>query len=173
MRRLGEPVKRRIVEHLACYRSHGEIVELIAEEFNIVLPPRHVRAYDPTSFQFAGRHEWMEYHSTVRRRFEEHVGEVAIAQRAYRLRSLQHAHDKVHKEVMGADPHDLVDLSKELRGILEQAAKEVGGVFTNVSRTVRANSFATTPVTIEEKRNILAERIFSAMQKALPRPDTD
>ena len=173
MKRLPECVKRRIVEHLACYRTHAEVVDLIAEEFNFLLPPRHVRAYDPTSFQFAGRHEWMEYHSTVRRKFEAHVGEVAIAQRAYRLRTLQQAHDRLFSEMMDASPKDIVDLSRELRGILEQAAKEVSGVFTNVSRTVGANSFATTPVTIEEKRNILAERIFSAMQKALPLPDTD
>lgn len=35
MRRLQDVVKRRIIEHLACYRTHTEVAELIADEFGV------------------------------------------------------------------------------------------------------------------------------------------
>ncbi len=116
MRRLSEPVKRRIVEHLACYRAHSEVAELIADEFGVKLTPRHVRAYDPTSFQFAGSHRWLEYYQTVRKRCVNEVGEVAIAHRAYRMRQLQRIFDKAW---------DRGDYRQALQ-TLEQAAKEMG-----------------------------------------------
>ena len=171
MKRLPECVKRRIVEHLACYRTHAEVVDLIAEEFEIHVPTRHVRAYDPTSFQFAGRDDWVEYFGVVRRRFETQLGDVAIAQRAYRLRALQQAHERLLGDMMNANPNERVDLSREVRAILEQAAKEVGGVLTNVSKSESTSVVANFPVTIEEKRNMLALRIAEAMQKVLPAPD--
>ena len=47
MKRLPEAIKKRIVEHLACFQKPADVVELIAEEFDVTLTPRHVRAYDP------------------------------------------------------------------------------------------------------------------------------
>lgn len=116
MRRLPEAIKRRIVEHLACYRTHTEIAELIADEFDVKITPRHVRAYDPTSFQFAGSHRWLDYYQTVRKRYLHEVGEVAIAHRAYRMRQLQRILDRAMNRG---------DLQRALQ-TLEQAAKEMG-----------------------------------------------
>ena len=65
---------------------------------------------------------------------------------------------------------DLADLFQERRAILEQAAKEVGGVFTNVSRTENASIVATMPATIEERRNMLADRLGEALRKGLLAP---
>ncbi len=100
------------------------------------------------------------------------LGDIAIAQRACRLRSLQHLHDELLDRMRAAGSPDLVDLSKELRGVLEQAAKEVGSMFTNVSRSESTSVVATLPVSIEDKRYMLAERIAEAMRKALPAPDS-
>jgi hypothetical protein len=116
MRRLSDAVKRRIVEHLACYHTHAEVANLIADEFAVALTPRHVRAYDPTSFQFAGSHRWQDYYQTVRTRCAKEVGEVAIAHRAYRLRQLQHILDRACERG---------DYRQALQ-TLEQAAKEMG-----------------------------------------------
>jgi hypothetical protein len=116
MRRLSDAVKRRIVEHLACYYTHAEVVELIAKEFDVTMTSRHVRAYDPTSFQFAGSHRWLEYFQVVRKRFANEVGDVAISHRVYRLRRLQQIFDKAW------DRGDLV----RAQAVLEQAAKEAG-----------------------------------------------
>jgi len=119
MRRLPAPVKRRIVEHLACYCTHSEVAELITNEFGISLTSRHVRAYDPTSFQFAGSDRWIEYHRTVRERCDRELGEIAIAHQAYRLRQLQQIHDRAR---------NCGDYALALK-ILEQAAKEMGNYF--------------------------------------------
>lgn len=121
MRRLPEVVKRRIVEHLACYYGPAEVVELIAEEFGIDVTPRHVRAYDPTSFQCTASSRRIDLHKATRRRFEQEVAEIPIAHRAFRLRRLQQIHEK-------AVETGNLRLAAEA---LEQAAKEVGGMFTN------------------------------------------
>ena len=94
MSRLGEPIKRRIVEQLACYHSHTDVVALICEEFGVVVTSRHVRAYDPSTFQFAGGPRWREYHAQARRRFESEIADNPIAHRAYRLRRLGQIHDR-------------------------------------------------------------------------------
>ena len=89
MSRLPEPIKRRIVEHLACYRSHVEVAKLIAAEFEVTLTVRHIRAYDPTSFQFAASQRRRDYYRQVRARCANKLAEVAIAHRAYQLTQLQ------------------------------------------------------------------------------------
>ena len=157
MRRLPDPVKRRIVEHLACYRSHAEVVELIAAEFDIALTPRHVRAYDPMCFQFAGGTRWQEYHGLVRHRLETELAEIPIAHRAFRLRRLGQLHD------MARNAGDL----EEARKALEQAAKETGNVYTNVAK-VQGSILPGQPAddrTPEEARNMLAERLREAMER--------
>lgn len=116
MRRLPEAVKRRIVEHLACYQTHAEVVKLIADEFGVTLTSRHVRAYDPMSFQFAGSHRWLDYYKTVRDRCVHKIGEIAIAHTAYRVRRLQSIFDTAWEH---GD-------SRQAMKILEQAAKEMG-----------------------------------------------
>ena len=116
MRRLSEAIKRRIVEHLACYRTHAEVTDLIRDEFGVMISSRHVRAYDPTSFQFAASHRWLDYYQTVRKRCAKEVGEIAIAHRAYRMRQLQRILDRAM---------DRGDYRQSLQ-TLEQAAMEMG-----------------------------------------------
>jgi len=98
-----EPVKRRIVEHLACYRTHAEVVDLIADEFGVSLSPRHVRAYDPMSFQFAAGEKWREYDRLVRDRFATEIDTIAISHRAWRLRRLT----EDYYRAVEAEPPDL------------------------------------------------------------------
>lgn len=121
MRRLPEGVKRRIVEHLACYNTPNEVVELIKQEFGCELTPRHVRTYDPMCFQFAAAHRYRDLHAVARKRFEQEVAEMPIAHRAFRLRRLHQIHEAAF------DRGDLVTAAKAL----EQAAKEVGNMFVN------------------------------------------
>jgi hypothetical protein len=130
MKRLSEDVKRRIVEHLACYQTHSAVSELISQEFGINVPPRHVRAYDPGSFQFAGAHRWIEYHKLVRERYAREVGKVAIAHRIHRLRRLSDLHDDLFERALSSDTvAETIAFSVEARAVLEQAAKEVGNWF--------------------------------------------
>lgn len=119
MRRLSKAVKRRIVEHLACYQSHAEVVVLILEEFGLALTPRHVRVYDPHSFQFAASHQWLEYHQTVREQFRSEIGRIAIYHKAVRLRRLEDLYFRAADR--GND--------RSAMKLLEQAAKEVGNCY--------------------------------------------
>jgi hypothetical protein len=119
MRRLPDAIKRRIVEHLACYQTHAEVAELITDEFGVTMTPRHVRAYDPTSLQFGGSHRWLGYFQTVRQRCANEIGDIAIAHRAYRLNQLQHIHESAVAKG---------DYRQALKA-LEQAAKEVGDCY--------------------------------------------
>lgn len=92
------------------------MAELIQQEFDVTLTSRHVRAYDPTSFQFAAALRWIEYFKAARRRFECEIGQIPIAHRAVRLRRLWQLHERA------------LDFGRrdEARACLEQAAKEMG-----------------------------------------------
>jgi hypothetical protein len=116
MRRLSNAVKQRIVEHLACYQSHAEVVALILEEFGLALTPRHVRVYDPQSFQFAASHQWLDYHCAVRERFRSEIGNIAIFHKAFRLQRLEDLFIRASEQGDG----------RQAAKLLEQAAKEMG-----------------------------------------------
>ena len=127
MQRLTKDMKRRIVEHLACYRSHAETATLLNEEFGISLTLRHVRAYDPSTFQFAGSAHWIDYHRLVREKFAMEIQSIAISHRAYRLNRLQE---------LFYDAKDNGHLRQAAK-ILEQAAKEVGYYYDKASANYR------------------------------------
>ena len=127
MERLTESTKRRIVEHLACYRSHAETAQLVNEEFEISLTPRHIRAYDPNTFQFAGSAHWIDYHRLVREKFAMEIESIAISHRAFRLNRLQE---------LFYDAKDNGHLQQAAK-ILEQAAKEVGYYYDKASAIYR------------------------------------
>jgi hypothetical protein len=159
MRRLTEVVKRRIVEHLACYRTHAEVTQLILDEFGVVLTVRHVRAYDPTSFQFAASDRLQDYHAQARKRFLEDIADVPISYRAFRLRQLGKIHDLEMRRGNTAGA----------RATLEQAAKEIGNVFTNVSKVqgsaLPGQLASTQDFSADEMRNMLADRLADAVDR--------
>ena len=116
MKRLTQDMKRRIVEHLACYRSYAETAALLRDEFGVSLTVRHIRSYDPATFQFAGSADWIDYHRLVREKFAVEIQSIAISHRAYRLNQLQE---------LFYDAKDNGNLRQATK-MLEQAAKEVG-----------------------------------------------
>jgi len=128
MKRLPEAIKKRIVEHLACFQKPADVVKLIAEEFDVSLTPRHVRAYDPASFQFAASYRWLEYHAAVRERYREEIGKDAIAHRRYRLAQLQRTVD-VALSIMDKGGDGRLEASEQIRKAVETAAKEVGDFY--------------------------------------------
>lgn len=119
MRRLSEEIKRRIVEHLACYCGHTKVVELITNEFGVKLTNRHIRAYDPMSFQFSGSQRWQDYFQQVREQYSSEIGQIAIAHRCFRLLRLQD---------MCEEAYEKGDY-RLCASILEQAAKEMGNCY--------------------------------------------
>lgn len=119
---IPDEVKRYIVVALACYDSPSAVAEAVREEFKIDLPRQSIQNYDPT--KYAGRNlakQWREMFHAEREAFKKATSDIPIAQRAFRLRALHRMADKAEK--MRNLP-----LAAQL---MEQAAKEVGDVFTN------------------------------------------
>lgn len=122
MAALKEEVKLYIVQCLACYDTPSQVADSVKEEFGIEIPRPNIQAYDPTKSQ--GKNlsvGYVDIFNATRQAFLDDIKNIPIASQSFRLRSLQRMHD------YALSRKNFV-LAKE---ILEQAAKEVGGSFTN------------------------------------------
>ncbi|WP_028353449.1 DUF2280 domain-containing protein [Bordetella petrii] len=122
MARLTDGIKRFVVQALACYDTPTQVVDAVKEEFGLVVSRQQVATYDPT--KATGKtlaKKWRVLFDDTRKRFRAEVAEIPIADQAYRLRTLQRAMAKAERQGNVAMVSQL----------LEQAAKEVGGAFTN------------------------------------------
>ena len=120
--RIADNVKAAIVRLNARWETPKQVVAAIKEEFGLELSPQSIEGYDPTKYN--GRDlskKWREVFDRERKRFKEDVSDIPIASKAYRLASLASMH---REAVKAGNRHQAAQL-------LEQAAKEVGDVFTN------------------------------------------
>lgn len=124
MAKLTEPIKIAIVQGLACFDTPTQVAEAIKEEFGVVLSRQQVGSYDPTKPNNASKgiaKKLRALFEETRKQFLESAAEIPIAQQSYRLRALQRNFQK-------ADAKGNIAMAAQL---LEQAAKEAGGAFTN------------------------------------------
>ncbi|MBN3822338.1 DUF2280 domain-containing protein [Burkholderia sp. Ac-20384] len=122
MATLNEAVKCFIVQALACYDTPTEVADSVKAEFGIEVSRVQVAQYDPTKVAGKGvGKKWVELFHATRERFRREVAEIPIADQAYRLRQLGRLFDRTARSgnTVGAAQ------------LLEQAAKEAGGAFTN------------------------------------------
>jgi len=119
MARLEEAHKTYVVQQLACFRSPSEVCDLVKEEFGIEIDRQQVRNYNPLQVEVAAK--WQALFDATRKKFLETQAEIGIAQQSYRLQELQEWY-------WWAKRKKNAGLARE---ILEQAAKESGGGFTN------------------------------------------
>jgi hypothetical protein len=135
--KLTEPIQHFIVEQLAFYKSPSQVAELVKEEFEVEVTRQLVRTYNPTQNPVAAK-RWAAIFEATRKRFLETIADIPIANQAYRLNEIQSLY-------LGAGRN--AGLKKEL---LEHAAKEVGGMFTN-RREISGQGGA--PIQIETRTN--------------------
>lgn len=138
-RKLTEEIKFFIVAQLAMWKTPSEVVDLVREEYEKEVTRQTVHGYDPTTK--AGEAlsaELREFFFTTRRDFEQSIKGIAISHQSYRLKELHRLY------VKNSQLGNVV----EARLNLEQAAREVGGAYTN-KRTVVVD-------TIENARRALA-----------------
>jgi hypothetical protein len=122
MAKLTEEQKTFIVQQLACFDSPSQVAAAFFEEFGVKIERMQVAQYNPERAAAKTVHEkWKAIFYATREAFLEASSRVPIAQQSYRLRSLQRLHDLAVERKNAA-------LAAQL---LEQAAKEVGGAFTN------------------------------------------
>ncbi len=122
MPKLSEEQKTFIVTELAAYRSPTEVAQRVKEEFGIEIDRRQAYEYDPTKAHGKplGK-KWKDLFAKARKDFIKKASEISVSHKSYRLREIADMH--LRAKQMG----NLVLASS----LLEQAAKEVGGSFTN------------------------------------------
>lgn len=123
MAKLTDVHKVFIVQALACWDTPSQVAEALKEQYGLDVPRTQVAQYDPT--KAAGQKglakKWVDLFHATRKRFREEVAEIPIADQAFRLRALGRIYERhiSRGNIVGA------------ASVLEQAAKEVGGAFTN------------------------------------------
>ena len=94
MAALKEPVKMFIVQSLACFETPQQVVEAVKQDYGIEITRQQVALYDPT--KVAGRNlskKLKDLFDRTRKDFRENVEDIAIANKAFRLRELQKMYD--------------------------------------------------------------------------------
>lgn len=125
MATLTDDVKAFIVQALACHDTPSQVVEAVQEEFGIAVTRMQVQTYDPTKAQGkALSKKWRDVFEATRARFLKETAEIPIASQSFRLRALQKMYEKTAAR-------GNVPLAAQL---IEQAAKESGGMFLNRNR---------------------------------------
>lgn len=122
MAKLTDQQKLFIVHALACFDTPQQVAEDFKERFGQEITRMHASQYDPTKESGAtlGAKLRAVFEAT-RKAFLADISTIPVANQAYRLRAINRMAEKAMSK--GNAP-----LAKEL---LEQAAKEVGGAFTN------------------------------------------
>jgi hypothetical protein len=119
---LSGNVKVFIVERLACFDAPTEVRTAVKQEFGVDVSLPRLTAYNPTkaSGQRLSNQLKVLFEAT-RKRFLEDTASIPLVHQNYRLHVLQ-------RQLKRADAAGNASLVMQL---LEQAAKEVGGMFTN------------------------------------------
>ena len=122
MAALSTEVKAFIVQSLACYDTPAKVIELVKENFMVTVTRQQVSAYDPANAMAKSlSQKWVDLFNVTRTRFQTEITDIPIANKAYRLRTLDRMMNK-------AENMRNMALAATL---IEQAAKECGDAYTN------------------------------------------
>ncbi|MFW3573473.1 DUF2280 domain-containing protein [Kosakonia cowanii] len=122
MATLKGEVKAFIVQSLACFDTPSMVVESVKKEFGISITRQQVESHDPTKANGKGlAKKWVDMFNDTRNRFQTEIADIPIANKAYRLRTLDR---------MAARTENMKNFSLTAQ-LIEQAAKEVGDAYTN------------------------------------------
>jgi len=147
MATLKEPVKIFIVQALACRDTPQEVADLVKQEFDIEIDRMQCSSYDPT--KVAGRNlskKYVQLFNDTRQKFDDGLIDIPIASKYYRLKQYQKQLEKTKN-------------AKTILKILEQAAKDAGGQFTNKTEV-------TSEVTQTTVTQATDEQVAEAVRKA-------
>lgn len=164
MAELSEHQKLEIVEMLACFRAPTDIVKHFGEIHGLEISHQQVGSYDPTRSYYEAGDRWRELFEAKRKWYLEDAASVPTANQGYRLNTLQEGIDAAKK----AKNWPLV------AQLLEQAAKETGGLLTN-ERNLRVDDRRqrAADMTSEDRVAAIAEVVRQALeQRQLPAPVT-
>lgn len=165
---LTEEQKTMIVLGHARFMRPAEIILMLREEFEIEADRFQVTKLNPERTCYEGGNQWRDLFEQARKQHIEDTATVPIANQGYRLNTLQEGVNAAKK----AKNWPLV------AQLLEQAAKETGGLLTN-QRDVRIDDSRrqrASELTPEDRKMALAEIIRQALEARdagqLPAPTT-
>ncbi|UXE40760.1 DUF2280 domain-containing protein [Raoultella ornithinolytica] len=122
MAALKPEVRAFIIQELACFDTPSQIVESVQKEFKVQVTRQQVASHDPTKAAGKGlAKKWVDLFNELRDRFLNEISDIPIANKAYRLRVL-------NRMAVNAESMKNYGMTAQL---LEQAAKDVGDVYTN------------------------------------------
>jgi hypothetical protein len=153
MAQLKREIKLFIVRSLAVFNTPTETANAVQEEFGIKVTPQKCEAYDPT--KRTGKDlskEFVDEFNETRKQFKENLENIPIANKVYRLQKMQN--------IINANSKN----SMLVLTALEQAAKEVGGAFTNqVKKEISGPDGK--PVEVKSIDPIEAAKIYADLMK--------
>lgn len=139
MATLNNKVKAYIVQGLATYMTPSEVMDAVKQEFGIEVTRQQVSSYDPGKAAAVNlSQKWKDLFKQFRDDFNTNIQAIPIANKAYRLNML----DRMARDAEKSKNRPLA------ASLLEQAAKDVGEVFTNkqkVDNTSSDGSMSTKP----------------------------
>ncbi|ENU16269.1 DUF2280 domain-containing protein [Acinetobacter lwoffii] len=119
MAALKEPVKMFIVQSLACFETPQQVADAVEEIYKIKIDRKQCHSYDPT--KYAGRNlskKLKDLFEQTRKEFRENIDDIAIANKAFRLRELQKMYEDSGKN------------KRAKQNLLKQAFQETDGRVT-------------------------------------------
>lgn len=160
MATLNTKVKAYIVRGLATYMTPSEVVDAVKQEFGgLIITRQQVAKYDPDKASGVNLSDkWQQLFVKHRKNFNDEINSIPIANKAYRLRML----DDMVRDALESKNRPLV------AKLLNQAAKEVGEVFTNsqkVNHVSRDDSTPPKPVVVRLTAPSLSDELARAISK--------
>lgn len=141
MATLTDDVKAFVVQALACFDTPTQVASAVKEEFGLEITRMQVSTYDP--HKHMGRNlskKWREIFEATRKAFLKDQASIPIANQNFRLRALDRLYQNAASRGNAA-------LAAQL---LEQAAKESGGSFTNRREMTGKDGTPLIPTNLQE-----------------------
>ena len=152
MAALKEPVKIFIVQSLACFETPQQVADAVEEIYKIKIDRKQCHSYDPT--KYAGRNlskKLKDLFDKTREDFRENIEDIAIANKAFRLRELQKMYEDAGRNKIAK------------QNLLKQAFQETDGRVTKQEITgagggpLQSENVTYVTATKEEVRQALNE----------------
>ena len=141
--KLTEEQKAFIVRAYARFEATAEICLSFREKYNVELPQQRCLQYNPASVSFMASPKWRDLFDRAREHFITNTQDIGITNKTVRLQRLE-------KLCVSAISRKNTKLACE---IMEQAAKEMGEVFTNKREIKSDVRSVTATMTTDELRN--------------------
>jgi hypothetical protein len=151
--RLSHEQKTRIVSLFAQFQGVASIRDAMKREFGLELAENTIRHYDPSKPGSRLSPRLKAFYLSAREAWVGQSAAIGVSYQNQRLRLIERAIDGAEKA------KDFGNVAR----LLELAAKEMGGVLTNVSKVEHRGNVGHVHMSIEDARSELAARLAGVL----------